>query len=763
MLNPTTRRHFDFSALDSIFVREAFAREESGTWRVYAGVQNGSWEFDEIRWWDERRGARRVEVPEGITPPRVVASELFLQTATLDTIAMDARGDNNLDPLLRVASSANLIAQASANYSSSSTKDYQVTKPYLWQLYSATTGELVAEAGVSGVLGPVPNGSYVLWAKCQTSYPDWGAYDGEWSAIKVRVGSGNWTWNTGIYPGPGSPLYSKIGTGELVIGDTNALDFVHAFDPLARIVSASCVVHTDIRTANGQIDIPAGSQLIAGVRASRGGPQTAVWLLRENHTARLICADRTYSDGACECAKTNHFTSDTVQGLDGNLYVLSECDLAVYNPDASDVFSRFQEFPLETYGQPGGQSLRFANDGLSFWSENLPQRAVVTGDGRNFYNQQVYRVGNTNFGGIGSRWHGTNCAEVFRGKLFSTRQDKSEEDEEATQTIDSITSGRWDRDSVLSQSGYDRTWQRLRRCGEDLYLFGYKTLGEVDYPTLHIAHETSFAEAKFDFFIRKATECRYDGGDERLLVAARASADGIGITNQVIEFIDMSSKLCSFWNEGLGGFVFDLSQFEALGGDADKLPSYLKWKPQIGSNAGGVWVATATIPVSGEYLTLSVVEDEIRYIGTLPYDPDFWGVLCMFIDSNGDVTFEINPSCTNAKCVFDELPAGTKWRHLRLEVPSVLDPLWTLQISDVNEDRKLQFERDNYPILWLRTDSNQPFENLSSYTQLAAFGREIYLKQPASKWLDAAVIFRGDGVGGNEVLPVEAPVVTRRS
>lgn len=760
MLNPVTVSHFDFTALPNIFVRESFAREESGEWRIYAGIHNDNWQFDEV-FFSEIKGAY-----SGVSdaPPRVVAAQITLETATVESIAINARGSSNFDPVLRVASGTNLIAKSTLNYAAPSTLDYIPSTATDWRLYNVTTGNLVASAGINGVLGVVSDGTYVLWARCDTFVRDIPLNRfGEWSAVKVKVGFGAWGWNPSlnVYPGPGSPLYSKTGTSELEITESNQKNYVYAFDPLARIISASCVTWRDVVLEDGSVDIPAGSLLIAGVRASRGGPQTALWVLGEDHSARLLAAETTYSDGKCECLKTNHFSSDIEQGSDGRIYVLSECDLNVYDPDRSDVFSRLRPFPEETYGHPGGQALRFPAGDLTFWSEDLLERHITTNDGRNFYNQLVYRAGVKNDGGIGGRWHGTNCAELFRGKLFAVRQDKDHlVDETATQTIDSITAGRWDRESVVTQSAVNQTWQRLRRCGEKLYAFGYKVLDEdVFLPTLHIANDRSFAEAEFPYFIRRATSSLNADGEARLLVAARDQEEGIGAANRVVEFQDIESRICENYDETNHRFNFSVSEFELLGGNVAKLPHYLRFVAQTGTNAGGVWVGVSAITGAGSYLTLSVVGGQIRYSGTLPYDSAFWGVLCMIIDSDGDITIEIKPTCTNAQCVIDLLPTGTKWRHIRLTVPDEGEPLWAAQVSDVNPDRRLQVKRDQYPILWLRTDSDPdvPFDDLESYTLLASFGSELFLPEPVRRTIDAVVIYRP------EVMPCQAPTLARRA
>jgi hypothetical protein len=744
MLRPIYKPHVDFSAMPQIFVRESFAREEAGLWRVYAGVQNDLFQTDEL-YFSERKGAFNNAL---VSPARTVAAGLTLEGCSLDSVAMDARGIHNFDPLLRVESGVVLVGYSSNHYTEGT--DYRVRTALEWRLYDTSTGALAGQAGVDGVLGIVPDGSYLLWARA----------GGEWSAIKTRVGEGGFTWNSGVFPGPGSPLYSKLGLmPEAVVTEANQESYVYAFDPLARIVSASCVTTRDVRSENGQMDIPAGSLLIAGVRASRGGPQTALWLLRENRTARLLAAETTFSDGICECGKTNHFASDVVQGSDGRIYVLSECDLNVYDPNRSDVFNRLLPFPAETYGHPGGHALRFLAGDATHWTENL--KPIVTGDGRNFYNQLVYRAGATNYGGVGSRWHGTNCAELFRGKLFSVRQDEAETDENGLQTIDSITAGRWDRASVLTQKSFSKTWQRLRRCGESLFVFGFESFSSsdttepVDAPTLHIAREDTLQSAAFPYFIRRATPAWFDDGAPRLLVAAREAIDGIGIANRVVEIESATTRICAFYDEEAEGFAFSVAQFEAAGGDINKLPPYLWLEPRSGADAGGVWVASITEP-DDEFLTLSIEDGWIRYSGLLPYDSTFWGVLCMEIDADGGVEFGIYPGCSNAKCVFDLLPEGTKWRHLRFEVANSSDPLWSLQLSDLNEDKRLNEFREAVPNLWLRFDSAAPFDDLASYTHLAAFSRELWPSEPVTKSVDVMVLYTP------ELLPCAAPAIVRR-
>lgn len=760
-IRPPLSPHFDFSALPAVQVRETFARVEGGVKTIYAGVSHGGWGGDEIVW-NERGGHWSSEVPEpredkfldpaeglaafkGVQELRFVVAGLSIQGATRELY----QGET----LLRAASGAVLNAISSLANPYPSGTDYFAKAATQWQLYDALTGALVSQ---SASIGVVPDGSYVLWANA-------GA---EWSAIRVRVGVGAWARGASVYPGPGAPLYRKSASvAEVVVTAVSQASFLYAFDEMARAVSASCVTHTAIRTLDGQFEVPANSLLIAGLRASENGPQTALWLLREDGTARLLAASPTFSDGRCECAKTNHHASDIGQAPDGRLFILSECNLSIYDPNGATEWERLQPFPASSDGHPGGQCLRFpASDNSAMPPTVTDESEVVfftenfggVNDGLAWYNRLVRRVGGRDHSGPSTLWHGPCCAEVFQGQLWGVRGEKS--DGQTTLFLDRIVQGRWDGFSGLKRVTVGKEaelgeplpaiekWQRLRRAGANLWVFGWRRGAGValgsEVPVTRVTRGNTLDEAALPFFVRRATPFN-ETVRPTLLLCARAEADGIGVANRVIELTDAGgdggTRVCSFWDAPTSEFRLTRSAFVAAGGDVAKLPAFFAWFSSIGTNGGGFWRASATQPPALPYLTTVAGAEILSFAlsGVSPYAISLYDELCFEVRTDGStVGPDIEPSCGDAACVFPELPTGTRWGVETRTVPANGRALTSWQLTD-RSDRdasgfgRLQRERDVYPSLWFRVDSNAPFDDLASYNQICNYGRLIQLQRDA--------------------------------
>lgn len=781
-LRPQLRAHFDFSALPDVMVRESFARLENGGVVVYAGVSWGAWQADEIVW-NERDGRWSSFTPEPredkFTNPedgaqavvdarnlRTIAALLDLQGANLEI-----GGDFDAEPILRVASGAPLVASSSLLYEHPA-QDYFPSVAIEWRLYNAATGtEYVSGAPTWDAKA---DGSYLLWANT-------GA---EWSAIRVQIGAGAWATNPAIYPGPGCPLYRKDAADpELVMAVNNGNAFTHqlAFDPLARAVSASCVLHSDIRSNDGQFDVPVGSLILAGIRASRSGPQSALWVLRADGTARLLAASPTFSDGRCECAKTNHHASDVGQAPDGRLFLLSECNLSVYNPDAGTPWNALRPFPLSTEGHPGGQCLRFAGNDVNFFTENFGG----VNDGAAWYNRLVRRVAGRDLSGPSTLWHGPNCFDNYQNTLWGVRGetttvtgDAISDANAAKLYLDRIQSGRWahfdglSRDTLAVSDNADaglvgvEKWQRLRAVGSALWVFGWRLLAGAEAgdetPVCLVTGGQTLDYVKLPFFVRRATP-RADSLS--LFLCARAESDGIGIANRVVEIVTARTHICSFWNDTDKAFAMSRAAFTDLGGDAAKLPAFFVWFPQSGRDGGGVWKAATAAPTTGFWLQTEASETAIVFGaqpgGALPYGFAFWGRLCFDIDGDGGIVGPfIEPTCEDAQCVITTLPAGTKFRVMERLTPDAATPIAAFQINDLSDAKRLSDARDLAPTLWYRVDSTAPRNDLTTYTHLAPFGRLIVPDVAASQRVEAVVLVAPDN---QPVRLDELPQIQRRA
>lgn len=818
------QEHFDFSALPQIRVMESFARIEGSAKAIYAGTQNGVWQYDEI-YWSERKGAWSGVLP---SPARESVGELGLLRASVENFQL-AGADGETEPLLRVASGANLVGTGTILHRSNFYTLGVSDRPTEFRLYDCQNGALVASAGLEAILGGVPDGSYLLWARVfagdvmETLHGSARPKDGEWSAVRVEVGVGAWTVADGVFPSPGAALYRKTGERPVILENENSNFAGIAFDPLARCVSASCATKIAVRKRSGQFDIPVGSQLIGGLRASRNGPQTALWLLREDGTARLLALQTLFTDGVCECAKTNHHASDVVQSPDGTVYVLTECALFRYDPDAPTIFERLPGYPppasaAQTIfgtphagGHPGGNCLRFPGGAgeMVHWTENFGG----VNDGLAHYNRMVRRVGGHDVSGPSTLWHGTNCAENYLGRFWAVRSDDNE-----FLFLDWMDNGRWHRFDGMKRALATSFWQRLKIRGRFLFLFGYKPLvpvpvaaplhtdgtpaldpatgrprpgeGEAqvgahavsDEPLCLVADGVTLRDAALPYFIRRATTCEvgaatFDERKQTLMLCARGASEGIGPANRVVELFDDGDgpgvTVCAFWNAPARAFRLSRAAFVEAGGDVAKLPPFWVWQPQVDRNAGGVWVASDNAPRAGVYLTLDVSLSTL--IGwvlplgvALPYDGEAaWCRLCFGIDAEGVVVSpsEPAPCCTHAQCAIDVMPDATRFRVIERRVPDDANPLTTWQITDASDSnseghRRLSLERSTYPTLWARFDSNAPRDDLTTYTHLVNYGRLLIPDFPVATKIEVVVLITPEQF---PVRPDELPRLSRRA
>ena len=615
------------------------------------------------------------------------------------------------------------------------------------------------------------------------------------------VGDGPWQLAPGVCPSPGASLYGKNDEApETVITAANEAAFRVVFDPLARCVSASCELEQPLRERDGQFVAPQGALLVGGLRASADGPQSALWVLRDDGTARVIGLQTQFTAGVCECAKINHYCSDLVQAPDGTLFYLTECALFRFDPNA-DVRAALPGFPLSVGGHPGGNCLRFPGPNEAVhWTEDLTGRDKGISY---YYNRIVRRVSGREALGPSTLWHGTNCAEMFLGRLMAMRGQRiaptlDNPTPSGTLYLDWIAGGQWEGYGGMTRDLRFTFWQRLRALGNKLFVWGYApapgsapslledahapapgdeknepTRDEplpdalpqpTDKPVCAVADGVTLRDADFPFFIRRATVCGR-GESARLFVTARAASEGIGPATRVIEITGAKTHLCSHWNPDIAAFTLPRAEFEAAGGDVAQLPPFFRWYPQLGRDGGGVWIASQNAPDAGFYLFTQVGNVSIffnaRPDGALPYDPDLWGRLCFDILADGSVDGPfIEPTCTHAKCAIDAMPPGTRFRRVERLTPDAGAPIFGFQITDMSQNKRLSAERETFPSLWYRIDSEADRADLTSYTHLANYGRLIVPALPAAHEVEAVVLI----APGNLPVPAdELPKPLRRA
>jgi len=759
------RQWFDFSALPDVFVREGFGRFENGLWTVYAGVQwNGGWQSDES-FWSERRGAYAGgsdSVVASVTNLSLVgASNTWIEPATnAETSEQSATSER----FLRLPEGAALVASYALHYVRNQ------SARVLSFLVSCGSGSILS-ADAQGRFGAVVSGSYVLWSSARTGGGADGApvLDGEWSGVRVQVGDGPWALSNDIFPCPGCPLYRNATSENAVLSNENQAQFRHQLDPLARVVSCSFVTTKLLQV--GALSIAVGSLLLGGLRASERGPMSALWLLSPDGIGTLLATSINYGSGICECGKTAHYASDIGQDEDGTLFVLSECSLFRFEPQRATVFERLALYPARANGYPGGNCLRFPRGEETFWTENLQGKVD---DGTAHYNRLVRRVGGVDVDGPSTLWHGTNCAEIYQNQLWAVRSDDNK-----TLFLDVLDGGRWRNFSGLSRPIASHFWQRLRAVGKWLYVFGYEAgnpqaQGQKDISRCALADGVRLRDAVFPFFIRRASVCPTTGRDEALFVVARNEADGIGVSNRVIEILPQDGdatgmgggqRVCSFWNETAREFRFSRAAFAQAGGDVAKLPPFLVWQARPERDAGGVWLPAGAAPATGFYLTLDTSLS--LFLGfsvgarSLPYDSRQWDTICFTVLSDGSIeAIEPGTSCHDARCALGKMPNGTKFRVIPRPVFDGANPASSVQLTDRSDGARLFDERSLYPCLWARVDSTAPPEDLSTYTQLLNYERLELLNYAAQSSCEVVVLLSPQN---QPIRPDELPALLRKA
>ncbi len=405
-----------------------------------------------------------------------------------------------------------------------------------------------------------------------------------------------------------------------------------------------------MRHADGTFGVPAGSFLIAGMRASINGPQTALWLIHTDGTARLLGLSENLSNGKCECGKSDHHASDIWQDSDGTVWVLSECSLHRYDPDESRPGLALPGVPVQTGGEPGGQCLRRYEGALCYTTELLVAAPKTPGFGPYFYDYFLRRTATKIETGPGAQWHGPNNSELYGGLLWSTRATAADLDDPETLTVlDTLQGNRWSQgggeNGGIQRPAKTHRFRQLRRRGPQLFVFGYapgialETPSEFsafdDVPQNFVIDNGKFWPIAFPYFVRRVTRSIDEAGNETLLCIASGAGEGNGgaggsVMLRVIELPQSENgnprggvKICAFWNEELQEFRASAAAFAAAGGDESKLPPFYNWQPREGYNGGGVWIAAAAALTDGYYLERDLSNAAlIRYVPHAPSGGD---------------------------------------------------------------------------------------------------------------------------------------------
>lgn len=302
-------------------------------------------------------------------------------------------------------------------------------------------------------------------------------------------------------------------------------------------------------------------------------------------------------------------------------------------------------------------------------------------------------------------------------------------------------------------------------CGARMLLFGRR---ELDKRPVAFRYDGQSLESDIDFpyYVERCdTTMSADGTRETLLLSCvkadpdasdNTVLDGFYLVETTGEIEGGSKRVCAFWNEEISTFRMTRNAFAAAGGDPAQIASFFAWRAQSGVDGGGQWIASATRPATASYLETIVGPSLISLVlnGLKPYSILLWDLLCFDIGTDGKIDGpHITPSCTNARCVFDKMPEGTRvylarysGREAGLESP-LLRFAVTSELTNGNALDGI------YPFLWARADLDPSlpigtiaFPDASQLSVMEQFnvrvraGAMTSLPAPARRWLDVLVL-----------------------
>lgn len=303
---------------------------------------------------------------------------------------------------------------------------------------------------------------------------------GPWSALRIAIDTDDFAVESTFIPAPGSCMINAAGDNI----------FIHA-------TASSVAVYNSL--GNGQ--------RIAGTIATTKGVAVAYWDWNSGAPDLLAV---NYNIGTMVCESSLYPTPDSIIQLDDDTELLLTWSyLFRYDGTQTGIENRLIGVPLNTGGHPGGRCLTSA-DGVdpSYFTENFNSGASTMGatGGTGFI--QMYNTLRTLDGsgvgktGIGTVFHGNNCADVCWGNLWGWVQDGvwSDSDGNAlnpSQYLAFIANEMWEASSIAPFDTQYQMWQRVARVanknGQRLVVSGKERNGEGAVWGIHDGRTFTFA------------------------------------------------------------------------------------------------------------------------------------------------------------------------------------------------------------------------------------------------------------------------------
>ncbi len=351
---------------------------------------------------------------------------------------------------------------------------------------------------------------------------------GSWSALRIKIGAGDFVVGEDFQPAPGPVLYE-------LAEETTRLAV--SIDPLALSVSA-VPQRTPLRFGDN-----AGKCRLGGTICSRNGPLPAYWDFHpttaiNNLFATLLGTSTSTYVHVCE-ASLSPIVSDILEiapelpETRSTELLLTHAFLHEFVPDASEITEALPGLPRVTLGHPGGRCLRQDGQGIGikgtkirFFTESFNQFGAHVGGSKfvQFYNtmrevdlHQQTRTGN------GTCFHGDNCAEMCWNSLYGWVQDNPFAHPTAKQYLAVMKSGVWDDSGLASFDANSYLWQRLRalETEEGIRLLAAGKAANSEKPLWGVSDGRHFRDAWLPFRARRLTRVVDENGEEWLYAVGR--------------------------------------------------------------------------------------------------------------------------------------------------------------------------------------------------------------------------------------------------
>ncbi len=199
------------------------------------------------------------------------------------------------------------------------------------------------------------------------------------------------------------------------------------------------------------------------------------------------------------------------------------------------------------------------------------------------------------------------------------------------------------------------------------------------------------------------------------------------------------SDICVFWDNDLRRFAVPLSEAMTAGFDEEDFSPFLIWVEDASYQTGGYWENALSAPLDETpYLELGLEDDLIIYAGgegvVLPYEPLMFDKVC----------FEIGGS------VLPPQPSTIYYLVEQKEIEVQTGGPWaTIQVSDTTPVdayhglRQLRMIGQFIPNLWMRIDSDEAPDDLSTYTIRVPWNEPFFLPREARSKIEVVALYVG--------------------